>query len=330
MRILLAVLFVVGLGVLTACDSPKSKTASGESEENVTIGIADPKDLSSLIWVAEDQEYFSENGLKINIKLYESGLAAMKDLLVGKVDLSTAGEFLASRLLLEQPDLRLITSMCESDNIKLMARRDHGIAQISDIRHKRIGVLRGSGGEFYLDLLMVLQEIPSQEVQKVDLPPSEQAKAISKGEVDAVVTWEPFISDVKNDLGTNALSWSAQSGQSLYWILLGTADGVSKRSRAIKGFVSSLVSAEEFLKNHEDEARRIVARKLGVSDLDSLWKGTLFEVGLDHSLILTMEAQMRWMNPRFSAQQSEMPDLLNFVYFDTLHSVQPERIKLLY
>ena len=78
--------------------------------------------------------------------------------------------------------------------MKIVARRDHGIAQISDIRHKRIGVLRGSGGEFYLDLLMALQEIPSQEVQKVDLSPSEQSKAISKGEVDAVVTWEPFAS----------------------------------------------------------------------------------------------------------------------------------------
>ena len=92
-------------------------------------------------------------------------------------------------------------------------------------------------------------------------------------------------------LGTNALSWSAHSGQSYYWLLLGKADVISKRSRAIKGFVSSLVSAEEFLKNHKDEARRIVARKLGVSDLDSLWKGTVFEVCLDHSLILTMEAK---------------------------------------
>ena len=71
-----------------------------------------------------------------------------------------------------------------------------------------------------------------------------------------------------------------------------------RRSRAIKGFVSSLVSAELFVKNHKDEARTIVARKLGVSDFDSLWKGTLFEVGLDHPLIVTMEAQMRWMQPR--------------------------------
>ena len=244
-RILLAVLFVAGLVVLTACDSSKSKKASGEPEENLTIGIADPKRLSSLIWIAEDQGYFSEHGLKINIKLYESGLAATKDLLAGKVDLATATEFVAARLFLEHPDLRIITSMCESEDIRLMARRDHGIAQISDIRHKRVGVLRGSGGEFYLDLLMVLHNIPFHEVQKVDLPLSEQSKAISKGEVDAVVTWEPFVSEVSKDLGTNAVSWSAQSGQSYYWLLLGTEDVVSKRPRAIHGFLSSLVSAEE-------------------------------------------------------------------------------------
>jgi NitT/TauT family transport system substrate-binding protein len=262
--------------------------------------------------------------------LYESGLTATKDLLAGKVDLSTAGEFLAARLFFEHPDLRIITSMCESDNVKLMARRDHGITQISDIRHKRIGVLSGSGGEFYLDLLMILHNISINEVQKVDMPPSEQTKAISKGEIDAVVTWEPFVSKVNNDLGTNALSWSAQSGQNFYWLLLGTADVVSKRSRAINGFLSSLVSAEKFIKNRKAEARTIVARKLGVSDLDSLWTRTLFGVGLDHPLVLAMEAQMRWMNPRLATQESDMPNLLKFIYFEALRSVQPERINMLY
>ena len=327
-RILLAVLLVAGLVVLTACDSSKSKKASGEPEENLTIGIADPKRLSSLIWIAEDQGYFSEHGLKINIKLYESGRAATKALLTGEVDLATGGEFLFARSIVEHPDLRIITSLCESDDVKLMARRDQGITQISDIRNKRVGVLLGSGGEFYLDLLMVLHNIPFQEVQKVDLPPSGQVKAISKGEVDAVVTWEPFASEINNDLGTNALSWSAQSGQSFYWLLLGTADVTSKRSRAINRFLSSLVSAEKFVKNQKDEARKIVARKLGASDPYSLWKRTVFEVGLDHSLILTMEAQMRWMRPGPAAQESDTPDLLNFMYFDALHSVQPERITI--
>ncbi len=299
--------------------------------ESLTLGISsDPGDLSSLIWVAEDQGYFSEHGLKINIKLYESGVASTKDLLAGKVDLATASEFVAARHILQGSDLRIITSLCESDSVKLVARRDHGITQLSDIRHKRIGVLRGSGGEFFLDLLMVVQNVPSQEVQKVDLTLPEQAKAISKGEVDAVVTWEPYVSEICKDLGTNALSWSAQSEQNYYWLVIGTVDSIRNRSRAVQGFVSSLVLAEEFIKNHRDEANRIVARKLGSRHFESMWEETPFGVGLDHPLILTMEAEMLWTNPDLEAKQSDMPDLLSFIYFDALNSAKPGSIRILH
>jgi len=53
-------------------------------------------------------------------------------------------------------------------------------------------------------------------------------------------------------------------------------------------------------------------------------------VGLDDSLSLTMKAEMRWMNPDLHAKDSGAPDMLPFIYFDALNSVQPEKIKLLH
>ncbi len=97
----------------------------------------------------------------------------------------------------------------------------------------------------------------------------------------------------------------------------------------MQSFVSSLIAAEEFLTNHKDEAKIIVAEKLGLKDLSSLWGKTHFEVCLDHPLILTMEAEMRWIDPGITTGRSEMPNLLKFIYFDALKSVRPERIKIL-
>jgi NitT/TauT family transport system substrate-binding protein len=322
---------MAGLATLTGCDSPKPKTPAGQPMESLTLAVSsDPGDLSSLIWVAEDQGYFSQHGLKINVKLSGSGLAATKELVAGNADLATASEFVAASFILKGADIRIITTLCESDDVKLMARRDHGITQISDIRHKRIGVLRGSGGEFFLDLLLVLHRIPSQEVQKVDLTPSEQVMAISKGQVDAVITWDPFVAEVSKDVGTNVVSWSAQSEQNYYWLLLGTADRIAKMPSTIHDFVSSLVAAEEFIKNHRNEAKSIVARKLGSRHRESAWEETQFAVGLDHPLILTMEAEMRWTDTDLEAKQSQIPDLLRFTYFDALNSVKPESIKIVH
>ncbi|HMK33694.1 MAG TPA: ABC transporter substrate-binding protein [Desulfomonilaceae bacterium] len=328
-RIILSLLSVVGLIALTGCDSSKPTAPSGEAMASLTLGTYEG-DLSSLIWIAQDRGYFADHGLKVNVKLYESGVAAANDLVSGKVDFATAADFVAACHILEGADLRIIASLCNSaDAIKLVARKDHGITQIRDIRHKRIGVLRGSGGEFFLDLSLVVHNIPSEEVQKVNLQPSDQVKALAKAEIDATVTWDPFVTSIVNELGSNAAILPAQNGQGYYWLLLGTADGLKKRTRTVHDLVASLVSADTFLKKHRDEARIIVARKLGLSDLPS-WERTDFEVCIDHPLTLAMEAQIRWMNPSLAKRPSDTPNLLRFLYFDALKSVQPQRIKMIY
>ena len=323
----MAFLSAAGLIALNGCDTSNPKT-SGGSVQTLSVGTYQG-DLASQIWIAEKQGYFAEHGLRVDIRLYGSGLAAVRDMLAGEVDLSTASDFVAAGSILRQSPIRIISSMCEADAIRLVARKDHGITQLSDLRNKRIGVLNSSAGEFFLDLLLAVQNIPSDGVRKVDLSPLEQVKAILNGEVDAVVLWEPFVASICNELGENTLTESAQSGQGYYFVLLGTEGTVKKRSRAVQSFVSSLISADEFLKNHKDEAKMIVAEKLGLKDLRFLWGKTSFEVCLDHPFILTMEAEMRWIDPGISADQSKMPNLLKFVYFDALKSAGPERIKML-
>ncbi len=327
-RILIAFLSVVGLIALTGCDSSKPKTSS-EPAQILTVGIY-AGDLSSLIWIADEKGYFAEHGLKVDIRNYDSGMAATRDLLEGKVDLSTPGDFVVAGLILRQSPVRIISSMCEADGLRLVARRDHGITKASDLRNKRIGMLKGSVGEFFLDLLLVVNGIPFEEIHKIDLSPSEQVKAILGGRVDAVVAWEPFVTSICNELGENAFNESAQSGQNYNLLLLGMEDTIKRRSTAVQSFVASLISAEEFLKSHKDEARVMVAKKLGLEDPGALWGKTSFEVCLDHPLMLTLEAQIRWMAPDLASRQSDMPNLLKFMYLDALKSIQPDRIKIIY
>jgi NitT/TauT family transport system substrate-binding protein len=331
-RITILLLSVIVLVFLAGCDSPKPQTAAVQSLENLTLGTAHPADLGALIWIAEDKGYFTATGLNVNIKIYDAGVRAAKDLLAGKLDLATATEFVAARSILNADDLRIICSICDVDGeaAKIAARKDHGITKLSDIRGKRIGVALGSIGEFALDLLLVIQNIPIREIEKVDLSPSEQIKAISEGKVDAVIGWEPFYSKIRHELGANFVSWPMQSVQNYYWFLLGTSEGIRKRPQAIRNFVASLVSAEQFMKKQMDESKRIVARRLGPDHIESLWNELRFAVGLDDSMGLMMKGEMRWMNPDPYAKDSGVPDILPFIYFDALNSVQPDRIKMVH
>ena len=198
-RILLALLSVIGLVVLTACDSSKPKSVG--SPENVTISTY-AGDHSALLWIAKDRGYFSEHGVNVEIETQESGPASLRDLLAGKVDLAAFAEFVFVRHIFEHPEIRTLAVVAQLDNyVQLVARKDHGITGVSELRNKRIGLVRNSAADYFLHIFLKLHQIPYQDIKVVDLPPSEQVKAIILGDIDAAIVWKPFCQQMENELG---------------------------------------------------------------------------------------------------------------------------------
>lgn len=323
------IIVALSLLILSSCEPTTKKHPTGGAPEKLTLGTP-AVDLSSLIWVAKGRGYFAEQGLDLDIKFYESGNIAATDLMNGKLDLACATEFATARVCIEQPDLRLISILDRTMDQHLVARRDRGISRVSDLRNKRIGVWKGSNSEYYLAMILSLNDVAPSDVQRVNLLPTEQMKAMAKGEIDAMMVWEPFATMIKEKLGDNAVSWPGQLGHDYSWLLISTRALVTKRSDAIRRLVSALASAEDFIQAHYQEAERIVAAEIGPAHQHSLWKNHKFCLGLDHPLILVMEDQIRWMNRQVRTKQSEFPNLHSFVYFDALFSVRPNKVKILH
>ncbi len=312
--------------MLTACDSSKPKAV--DSLENLTIGTYSG-DLSALFWIAKARGYFAEHGVNVQLKTHESGLASFTDLLAGQVDLATVTEFVFARQVLERPDLRILSVVGETDNLKLVARRDRGVAQVPDLKNKRIGLVRNSVAEYHLHLFLMLHQVSLQGIQTVNLTPSEQVKAITQGDIDAAIVWEPFARQMQNELGKNAVSWPAQSGQDFYWLLVGTAETLTKRSSAIRSVLAALASAEDFMENQADEAKRIVASQIGSSHMPEFWETSHFTLTLSRPFVLAMEAELRWMNSIQGVQGFKVPDFVDYIHFEALESVNPEKVKTL-
>jgi ABC-type nitrate/sulfonate/bicarbonate transport system substrate-binding protein len=329
-RILLAVLCGVGLILSTGCDSPRPKPNAAKSPETITISTY-KGDHSTLLWIAKDRGYFTEHGVNVKLETQESGPASLRALLAGKGDLDAFADFVFVSHMLEHPEIRILTVIAQLDNvIRLVARKDHGITGPSDLRDKRIGLVRNTSADYYFHMLLMLQNIPYQDVKVVDVSPSQQVKAIMQGDIDAAVVWEPFARQMETELGKNAISWPAQSGQDFFWTLVGTDDTLKKRSSAIRGVMTALCSAEDFANTQRNEAKKIVAAQIGASHLPELWETNSFSLGLSRPLILAMESQFRWIKSKEEVRVFKMPDFLNFISFDHLNAVRPERVQMLH
>jgi ABC-type nitrate/sulfonate/bicarbonate transport system substrate-binding protein len=285
---------------------------------------------SALILIADAKGYFADQGLEVSLKFYDSGLLAVNDMLAGKLDLSTAAPLVVVQKNRDasNPNSRIVTEVGKSEDIRIIGRKDHGLTNPSDLRGKRVGLMSGTEPEFYLSLFSVFHGVPFESITRINLGLEEQLKALEKGEVDAIIIWEPIASKAAEILGSNAVVWAGQGRLASGWMLLVTPDLIAKRPEAIRRLLAGLLSAEKFISEHEDEARHIVARRLNVQNLGPGWDKNDYKIVLSKQFLLAMELRARWLGK--DDPQFRVPNLLSSFHFDSLKSIAPERVTIIH
>jgi len=302
-----------------------------EPLERISIGTT-ASERSALVWVAEDLGLFRNSGLDVTIKTYEAGLLATREVGAGNLDVATAAEFVVvnENMQSDRPDLRIIGVINRTDDIRIVARRDVGITNISDLAGKRVGVLLGTDANFFLTFLCVLNRVQRTSLKAVNLNPSWQIEALTSGSVDAICVWEPFASQAEQELGPNAVSWSGQNKVPTHWVLVCTGQGVTQRTVAVQRLLRALLAAEEFVAKDKAQAREIVQRRLRRPSPPHWWDGATPTVALDRSLVLAMEARAQWIQSTSPGTFPKIPNVLNYFAFEALKAVRPERVTIVH
>ncbi len=174
--------------------------------ESISVAYS-PFESLTLFWVAENQNFFSKNGLNVTAHKYDTGAAALGGVLNGEDDVVVGTtEFPLTSNILNGAQVRTISTIAKSEFIYLVARADRGINGVSDLKGKTIGTTFGTIAHFYLGRFLELNGINIQDVNLVDLKtPSEWVNAVVNGSVDAVATAQPYAESAKEGLSDNAV-----------------------------------------------------------------------------------------------------------------------------
>jgi NitT/TauT family transport system substrate-binding protein len=310
----------------------KNGTARFEDEmQKINLGVTSPE-LSALILVAEKRGFFIENGLDVNIEEYIFSGGILKGIVVGELDLGTTMEVsFAMDELVDRGDMKIISVIARSDRTELIARKDHGIEKGSDLKGKKVGVTPATNAEFFLGEFLIFNNLTLSDIEVVYLSPPDLISSITSGSIDAAITWTTNVYPIITALGDNAISWSAQSGQSSNWILVASGNFIEKNPEAIERFVQALLDAEEYVQTNEQALYDIILShgKITKDYLDYAEAKQQYVIELTQSLILLMEDQTRWAIKNNLTHRASLPNYLDYIYTDALEEIKPKAITII-
>ena len=309
--------------------SCSSKSYSGPTETITIATMANAGD--TLIFIAEEQNYFAANGLKIILKTYDTGLAATNAMMEGEADLAYATEFVIVGKALQNQQISIVSIYSKNETVSLAGRIGQGIKAYSDLKGRKIGLARGTINEFYLGRLLDLNGISINDVTLVDIKLADLTNALSSGGVDVVVAGSRNLYPLIKQQGNNVFVWPAHSNQPAFGTLVGKSGWVTQHPESVKRLLKSLSEAEQYVNNNLDKAKVAVQKKLNYDDeyMASVWSEYQFSLSLDQSLITAMEDEARWMISSNLTAEKAVPNFLDYIYEDALKEIKPEAVNII-
>lgn len=328
--IVAVIVIALGIGACSIQKQEKSKEFTG-TREAVTLGFA--PSLNYLTIIALEQGFFSSEGLDVTVIEYPTGKRVLKDgLLAGEVDVGVVGLGPLAFESFEREDFRLFGSVATFfDLYRIVARKDQGILQPSDLRGKHLATSKASSFHYFLHNFLIENSLSKEDIQLSFKKAAELPDALVSGEIDAFSSREPFVSEAENSLGDNAIVFAEPDLPANTLNLVALDSFIQDRPQAIEKILRALIQAEDFAKEYPNQTIEIVANKLEVeeSQLADRWSKVDLRVSLAQELVLSLENIARWAIRGSLTDKNQVPNYLDYIHLSGLEAVKTEAVTII-
>jgi len=145
----------------------------------------------------------------------------------------------------------------------IVVRADSPLKSLGDLKGKKIGVAKGSGGHYLLLAALDKGGVSLKDVEVAYLTPADGRAAFEKGAIDAWVIWDPFLSAAQRQAGVRVLAdgTGIASYQRYY---LASTKFAQARPDVLRVIYGALDKAGKWVKSNPREAAELLAPVWGL------------------------------------------------------------------
>ena len=309
-----------GLRVLSPLPSAPSET--------LRLAIS-PQIMSALVYVAESKGFFRSEGLEVTLEEHEWGKDALASVIAGKADVATVAEVPVMRAVLNGSQPTVFSNIQATDHdVTVIARKASSIQSPADLVGKRVGLVRGTNHEYFLNLFLTANGIDPTKITVVPISLKTGADELIAGRIDALASWAGARVAVATAMPDGIVSFNADGLYTELWVLAAMPEFLKARSKAVRMLLRALIQAEQFTREHRQEAIAIVARNIKMDDaqVNSIWDQFGFSINLDQTLLVQLEGEARFVTKEPGGR---LPDFLRHISVDDLRAVAPNRVTII-
>lgn len=234
----------------------------------------------------------------------------------------------------------LATVLSSAEDVKMVTFERNGItADPRTLKGKTVGVVLDTVGESYLVELLKRGGLTVSDVRLVNARPTELQSALVRGDLDAAVLWDPFItqapriyeaqrkSGAVRDRGAARVLLDKSLFTSRIHVVTTREHLADHRANLVK-MLRALIASEAYVASNRAAAQREVETWLGLQsgDLGEFFRSTSFRVHIDRA---GTEAALGAVLTRLRHKQPSTRIPTSFdPYFDPslLREVDPSRV----
>jgi NitT/TauT family transport system substrate-binding protein len=217
------------------------------------------------LYIAAEKGFFKDEGLEVEISFIESdtpqdglNLLTTKQIDGRFATRDEAAQYWKS----ETPYAAILAADVSSGGDGVLVRNDRDVASIEDLKGKTVALWRNTPAHFLLSYLLQKSGISEEELTVVDMSAEDAAAAVVAGDVDAAVTWNPYLAKAAEHPSVETLITSKDTPGLIADVLVMRKDTLTSDVGTCQGLVRAWNNAVEYQRVNPDEGAAIMAKGL--------------------------------------------------------------------